>query len=44
MAQNNHTGVGNNRRPTNHTNVKKQQAHTLSVLNFLKERAEKESK
>ncbi|MDA5387364.1 MULTISPECIES: hypothetical protein [Loigolactobacillus] len=44
MAQNNHTGVGNNRRPTNHKNRDKKAKSTKAVLDFLKEREAQESK
>ncbi|WP_169439089.1 hypothetical protein [Ligilactobacillus ceti] len=40
MSYNAHVGVGQDRRPVNHTNTKKRRAQHESVLTFLKEREE----
>ena len=40
MSQNTHIGAANDRRPVNHTNIKKRRKQHEAVLSFLKERDE----
>ena len=42
MARNTHKGIGNNRRPVNRSNGKQRMRDTEAVLDFLKERANKD--